>query len=122
MLKNVGSNWFLMVVTAVTTYILMPFNINNLGTENYGIWIIISSLTAYLFMLHLGTPMASVREMTQAIATKDHDKLNRVVASCAALYVVAGLVVLVLGLPLMWFFETNYVVQPALKAKRGLRL
>ncbi len=107
-----------MLVTAITTYLLMPFNINKLGTENYGIWIIISSLTAYLFMLHLGTPMASVREMTQAIATKDYEKLNRVVASCAALYVGAGFDVLVLGLPLLWFFETHYVVAPALKMKR----
>lgn len=109
-----------MLVTAVTTYLLMPFNINKLGTENYGVWIIISSLTAYLFMLHLGTPMASVREMTQAIATKDHEKLNRVVASCAALYVGAGLAVLVLGLPLLWFFETHYVVAADLKSEARL--
>ena len=117
MLKNIGSNWFLMAITAITTYILMPFNLNSLGSQNYGIWLIISSITAYLFLLHLGVPMASVRELTQAIATKDDERINRVVTSCAVLYLVFGVVVMVLGLPLLWFFERTYVVPATLQGE-----
>lgn len=108
MIKNIGSNWFLMVLTAVTTYVLMPFNLNSLGSQNYGIWLIISSITAYLFLLHLGVPMASVRELTQAIALKDHERINRIVTSCGLLYLVFGLVVMLLGVPLLVFFEKTY--------------
>jgi O-antigen/teichoic acid export membrane protein len=112
MLKNIGSNWFLMAVTGVATFFLMPFNLMAIGNAQYGIWLVISALTAYLFLLHLGVPMASVRNMTQAIATHDTLLLNRVVASCAVLYVGLGAMVGLLGIPLLVFFEHNYVVPP----------
>lgn len=117
MIKNIGSNWFLMALTAITTYVLMPFNLNSLGSQSYGIWLIISSITAYLFLLHLGVPMASVRELTQAIALKDHERINRIVTSCAVLYLVFGVVVMLLGVPLFYFFEHNYDIPLALKSE-----
>ncbi|HRK19362.1 MAG TPA: polysaccharide biosynthesis C-terminal domain-containing protein [Hyphomicrobiaceae bacterium] len=110
MIKNIGSNWFLMALTAITTYVLMPFNLNSLGNENYGIWLIISSITAYLFLLHLGVPMASVRELTQAIALKDDERINRIVTSCGLLYLVFGVVVMLLGVPLYFFFVYTYEI------------
>ncbi len=110
MLKNVGSNWFLMAVTGLATFFLMPFNLHHLGTVQYGIWLVISAQTAYLFLLHLGVPMASVREMTQAIAAGDRQKLNGIIASCSVLYVGFGIAAMVLGLPLLLDFEHHYSV------------
>jgi O-antigen/teichoic acid export membrane protein len=110
MLKNIGSNWFLMAVTGLATFFLMPFNLGHLGSAQYGIWLVIAGLTAYLSLLHLGVPMASVRHMTQAIAAKDTLQLNRVVASCAALYLGLGLMTGLLGLALLVFFEATYAV------------
>lgn len=116
MLKNVGSNWFLMAVAGLATFFLMPFNLNHLGTVQYGIWLVISAQTAYLFLLHLGVPMASVREMTQAIAAGDRKKLNTIIASCSVLYVGFGAAAMVLGLPLLVDFEHHYAVPAALHA------
>ena len=116
MLKNIGSNWFLMTVTGLATFFLMPFNLTHLGKVQYGVWLVISAQTAYLFLLHLGVPMASVREMTQAIASGDREKLNRVIASCSALYLVFGLLVGLLGLPLLIDFEHSYAVPTELHA------
>lgn len=116
MLKNIGSNWFLMTVTGLATFFLMPFNLAHLGTLQYGIWLVISAQTAYLFLLHLGVPMASVREMTQAIATGDRRKLNQVIASCSLLYIGFGVLVGVLGIPLLFDFERSYDVPIDLRA------
>ena len=51
MLRNIGSNWFLMAVTGLATFFLMPFNLAHLGNTQYGIWLVISALTAYLSLL-----------------------------------------------------------------------
>jgi O-antigen/teichoic acid export membrane protein len=115
MLKNIGSNWFLMAVTGVATFFLMPFNLAEIGNAQYGIWLVISALTAYLFLLHLGVPMASVRNMAQAIAARDTLALNRVIASCAVLYIGLGALVGLIGIPLLIFFEHNYVVPPEMQ-------
>ena len=120
MLRNIGSNWFLMAVNGLSMLVLMPFNLAHLGTNQYGLWLVISALNAYLFLLHLGVPAASVRQMTQAIATGDDVTLNRVITSCAALYLGLGLMVGVLGIPLMLYFEQSYKMAPDLQATAHL--
>ncbi len=115
MLRNIGSNWFLMAVTGLATFFLMPFNLAHLGNTQYGIWLVISALTAYLSLLHLGVPMASVRHMAQAIAAKDTRRLNQIIASCAVLYIALGTVVALIGLPLLYFFEHQYSVPATLR-------
>jgi O-antigen/teichoic acid export membrane protein len=126
MLRNIGSNWFLMAVTGLATFFLMPFNLAHLGNTQYGIWLVISALTAYLSLLHLGVPMASVRHMAQAITAKDTRRLNQIIASCAVLYIALGIGVALIGLPLLFFFERDYVIpsnlQDAARLAFGLSL
>lgn len=112
MLKNVGSNWVLLLVTILATYFLVPFNLRHLGEEQYGLWLLICSLTGYLSLLQLGVPMASVRHLTHAIAKGDPAEVNRLVASCAALYLGIGSVMALIGLPLLFFYEHAYQIPP----------
>ena len=60
MLKNIGSNWIVTLVTVAVTYFLMPFVLHTLGQDGYGTWNLINSITGYLALLALGVPMASV--------------------------------------------------------------
>src|SRR5437773_506367 len=59
--KSIGSNWGVTIMTILMTFILTPFVIHRLGTEAYGTWALITSITGYLGLLVLGVPMASVR-------------------------------------------------------------
>jgi O-antigen/teichoic acid export membrane protein len=120
MLKNVGSNWLLLVVTILATYFLVPFNLHHLGEEQYGLWLLIASITAYLSLLQLGVPMASVRHLTKAIAEGDPAAVNRLVASCAGLYVGLGSVSALIGVPLLIFYEHAYSIPTALQSQARL--
>ncbi len=117
MLKNVGSNWILLLVTILATYFLVPFNLRHLGEEQYGLWLLIASLTGYLGLLQLGVPMASVRHLSHAIAQGDPEAVNRLVASCAGLYLGIGAVAALIGLPMLIFFEHAYHIAPALQTQ-----
>jgi O-antigen/teichoic acid export membrane protein len=105
MLRNIGSNWVLVLVTIGATYILTPFIIKTLGTEGYGTWTLVTSLTGYIGLLALGVPMACVRYLAQHVAERDTRTLNTMIASCAVLYLAMSTLALMVGVLLMWLFE-----------------
>lgn len=115
MLKNIGANWMLTLVTIAVTYVLLPYSLHVLGEEQYGTWVLISSITSYLGLLVLGVPMASVRYVAQHARAGDEEELNKAVASCAGLYIALGGVVLVVGAVLLALFDRFYDIVPALR-------
>jgi len=113
-LKNVGSNWLVTVVTVLAVYVLTPYTIHKLGDDGYGTWNLINSITGYLGLLVLGVPMASVRYFAQHVARGDVSKLNQAIGSCTALYLVLGGIALVLGVGMYAFFTLTYHIPAAL--------
>jgi O-antigen/teichoic acid export membrane protein len=101
MLRNIGSNWVLVVVTVATTYLVTPVIIEALGEGGYGTWTLITAMTGYMGLLALGVPMATVRYLAQHVTEDDTRALNRMIASCAVLYLGIGLAALVIGVILL---------------------
>jgi O-antigen/teichoic acid export membrane protein len=86
----------------------LPFCVQVLGTERYGTWVLITSLTGYLTLLVLGVPMASVRYMAKHDAAQQHDRLNEVVSTCLGLYALLGALALLIGTGLLVVFNFLY--------------
>src|SRR5437016_9991319 len=112
-LRNVGSNWLITVVTVCAAYLLTPFTLHTLGDAGYGTWTLITSISGYLALLVLGVPMASVRYFAEHVATGDTRSLNQAISSCTGLYLLLGLIALVVGVGLYAFF-TLYGIPTAL--------
>jgi O-antigen/teichoic acid export membrane protein len=100
-LRNVGSTWVLTLAGIAATYVLTPFIIGRLGTEGYGTWTLITSMTGYISLLALGVPMASVRYLAQHVAEGDRQAINRTIGSCAGLYLAIGALAMAAGLVLL---------------------
>src|SRR5256885_8866843 len=100
MLRNVGSNWMVTLISIAATYVLTPFVIHTLGQDGYGTWTLITAMTGYMSLLALGVPMACVRYLAQHVTERDTRQTNTVIGSCAGLYLVIGAATLVLGLAL----------------------
>jgi O-antigen/teichoic acid export membrane protein len=90
MLRNVGSNWMLIVFTVAASYITTPFIVRTLGDQGYGTWTLITAMTGYMGLLALGVPMACVRYLAQHVAQGDTDKANQTIGTCAGLYLMLG--------------------------------
>lgn len=112
MLKSVGSNWVITVLSVIAIYLLTPFTLHKLGVDGYGTWLLITSINGYLALLVLGVPMASVRYFTQHTATGDTRSLNEAISSCAGLYLMLGLIALVVGVGLYAFFTLYSIPTP----------
>jgi O-antigen/teichoic acid export membrane protein len=112
MLKNIGSNWAVTLASVVVLYILTPFTLHTLGVEGYGTWVLITAMNAYLGLLVLGVPMASVRYFAQHAASGDTRRLNEAISSCTGLYLFLGGIALVVGMGLYAFFTLYNIPTP----------
>src|SRR5256714_12608717 len=114
-LKSVGSNWCITVVTVIAAYLLTPFTLHTLGDAGYGTWTLITSISGYLALLVLGVPMASVRYFAEHVATGDRRELNRAIGSCTALYLMLGGMALFIGAGLYAFFNLSYDIPTTIR-------
>ena len=117
MLRNIGSNWVLIVLTIAATYFLTPFIIRTLGQEGYGTWTLITAITGYMSLLALGVPMASVRYLAQDVAQRDTEQMNRTIGTCVGLYLMIGGAALLVGGALALSFTVFFDVPAALHAQ-----
>jgi O-antigen/teichoic acid export membrane protein len=111
-LRNIGSNWVLILVTVAATYVLTPFILGTLGQEGYGTWTLITAITGYIGLLALGVPMASVRYLAQHVAEGDVKKMNATIGSCAGLYLAIGGTSILVGGVLMGVFAFYEIPGP----------
>jgi len=104
MLRNIGSNWVLTLVTIAATYITTPFIIHTLGQEGYGTWTLIVSMTGFVSLLALGVPMACIRYLAQHVAESNSKKINETIGTCAGMYLGVGAAAMVAGAVAGMFF------------------
>src|SRR3989442_1351619 len=90
MLRNVGSNWALTIVTVAVRYVLTTSVIHVLGRDGYGTWTLITAVTGYVSLMALGVPTACVRFLAQHVGERDTRQMNATIGSCAGLYLMIG--------------------------------
>lgn len=95
------SNWLAFAATLVVAFFLTPFLIRHLGTEPYGIWCVAEAVLAYFTLLDMGLAACLVRGVARHKTLEDFDNLNPLASACLALFLLAGLIALVLGVPVM---------------------
>jgi O-antigen/teichoic acid export membrane protein len=71
---------------------LLPFTVRHLGTAEYGLWMLVVSLTYYFQLLDLGYGNGVVRHVAEADARGDIAGVNRILSTFVVVY--AGLGVL----------------------------
>jgi O-antigen/teichoic acid export membrane protein len=88
------TNYVLLGVTIVLGIYLMPFTMRHLGQAEYGLWILVASMTAYFQLFDLGYGNGVVRHITAADASGDVDEVNTVLSTFVVVYSLIGLAVL----------------------------
>ena len=97
----------------VVTFFLMPFVVRTLGDYWYGLWVAVSGIALYYYLLDFGLSSAVSRFVSSAVARNDTERVNQVVNTAGALFAGLGLLVLLvtgglwLGVPR--FVAAEYV-------------
>ena len=92
--------------------IVTPIIISYLGSDQYGIWVVIGSFLGYMGLMDLGI----TGSVTQMIAKSDNQakiaQINAIVNNSFFLQVLIGFIIIVLGVVLSFFFPDWFHVTP----------
>src|SRR5262245_37221296 len=83
--RNVLWNWAGMATYMLAGFVVAPFLVHHLGETNYGLWILIASLTGYFSLLDLGVGGSVGRNVAFHRAKNDQDAVNAIVSTALAL-------------------------------------
>lgn len=100
-LLGAATNWLAFAATLAVAFLLTPFLLAHLGKPRYDVWCVVEAVLAYFTLLDMGVAACLVRAVAGRKATEDADGLNRMASSCLALFVAAGGVAVVVGLPVL---------------------
>jgi O-antigen/teichoic acid export membrane protein len=70
---------------------LMPFTVRHLGAAEYGLWMLVASLTYYFQLLDLGYGNGLVRHVSDADARGDVTAVNNILSTFVVVYAGLGL-------------------------------
>lgn len=92
LLKSVAFRFLERAITVITSLLLTPFFLSILGSNDYGLWILILSIMGWFNVVDLGFPQAVQRQIVQALELKDHHRVNVVFSTGLVLFTALGLV------------------------------
>jgi len=83
--QNVLANWVALAVSTLVGLFLAPFIVHHLGNIAYGVWILVTSLTAYMSLLDLGLRGAVTRFVSKGKTQGNHEESSEAIS--AALWI-----------------------------------
>ena len=108
---NVFSNYVALAVTALSAIVVTPLLLHHLGRSAFGVWVLASTVVAYLELLELGFGGAT----TKLVAEDAHvrpDQAVRMINTTFFVLVPMGAVALIVGVLIAYFFPHIVHIAP----------
>lgn len=100
---NVYTSWLVMTARMALSLVVVPLLTRLMGTDTYGVWVILFQLVGYFSLLDLGLGSAVVRFVSRHLEPRDDAAINRVLNTSNLLYVGLG----ILALLAAWLFSSG---------------
>jgi O-antigen/teichoic acid export membrane protein len=95
LLRNIASNWVVLVVNLITTFVVTPLVVQALGQERYGVWSFLNGLVGYSSLFYLGAGSALVKHIAASAAHGDEAAINRLASVTLTIFGGLGLLTFV---------------------------
>lgn len=119
-IAGVGANSFGMAITIAIQLVSLPIFLHYWDTTQYGSWLVLSAIPAYLSMADVGMVTAAGNKMTMAMGRNDGAEANRVFQSAQLFMAIVCTGIALLAIPLALFAPlpgiTGYDMRLALAA------
>jgi O-antigen/teichoic acid export membrane protein len=90
-------SYVLMLVSNLASFLILPFLINMLGKEGYGLYTSIGAIAGYMAVMDFGVNSTITRYIAKYRAEGAEDKQKNLLAHCLLLYSVLAIVVFIIG-------------------------
>jgi O-antigen/teichoic acid export membrane protein len=102
------SNYAGQFVTMGVGFLLTPFILHQLGATAFGLWVLIGSVAGYGSVLEFGIASAVTRYVAVHRARGEDEEIRSLVATALVLYAILGVLAVVLGSVVAWFFPALF--------------
>ena len=93
LLTGTATKYVLLAANITIGIFLMPYTVRHLGTSEYGLWMLVASMTAYFNLLDLGYGNGLVRHVADADARGNVTLVNQILSTFVVVYIGLGVVV-----------------------------
>jgi len=114
LLRNFVTSYLGLIVSLLLSLFLTPVVLRTLGSEDYGLWVVIVMAGGYVGFLGVGVETAAVRQIAAAIAVGDEDRLREIVGTVRLFFLVSGTLAGLVLLALVPFVGDLFNVRPEL--------
>ena len=95
------------IVAIVVGLITLPLMNSHLGAELYGLWVLIGSVTAMMYIFDMGFASAVTQKIAYSIGQKDHLNTNRVISTALLIYSSLALLIAIVVMAAAFFYKPN---------------
>jgi O-antigen/teichoic acid export membrane protein/glycosyltransferase involved in cell wall biosynthesis len=118
-LVGTATKYAVLAVNLGLGIVLLPFTVRHLGTADYGLWMLVASLTYYFQVLDLGYGNGVVRHVVDADARGDITGVNNILSTFVVVYAGLGLLTAAGTIGLIFWAVPNFPHLSALEIRRG---
>jgi O-antigen/teichoic acid export membrane protein len=115
---HLSSSYMLLGVNSATMFLLTPFLKNNLGIEEYGIWIFLFTITNFFALTNFGFSQSFVLELIKE--KSNPNQINRLINTLIGALIAFSAITLPIFLFVEWRFEHIFNVSAHLIADSKL--
>jgi O-antigen/teichoic acid export membrane protein len=90
--KNILLSFILKGVSVVVSFLMVPITLNYLNVERYGIWLTLSSIIAWFYILDIGLGNGLRNKFTEALAKGNRELAKTYVSTT---YAILGIIIIV---------------------------
>lgn len=99
----------LTIFNMAIAFFMMPFLIEHLGDQWYGIWTVLGSVVGYYYLVDFGITSAVQRYVAKYIAVKDEENANATINTALIIFSLLGFFLLIVTALLSYFIE--YIIK-----------
>jgi O-antigen/teichoic acid export membrane protein len=111
--RNVSTRYLAIACEMLIGLVMLPFNLNHLGKEAYGLWMLTGSLTIHFSILDLGYSGALVKFMAQYRAHRNARALNEIASTLFFIFAAVGVLAYVVAAGLAFNLEHLFRIDAA---------
>jgi O-antigen/teichoic acid export membrane protein len=89
--RNVSTRYVAIMAETLIGLVMLPFNLRHLGAAEYGLWVLLGSITVHFSVLDLGYGGALVKFMAQYRAHQNARALNEIASTLFFVFAAVGI-------------------------------
>ena len=102
-------------LSAIVAFLMLPFLVENLGTRNYGLWVLVGTILGYHSIMDFGLSTSVSRFFSNALGKQDFEEINRIISSVLILLFILGITIFCIILTTSSF--TDLFLEDAVEAQ-----